>query len=207
MQRFLYLYAGMLVVAAILATVSGCPSLFSVPATVELFVGSSLAAIVIALSIVHGGKSLERFAWYMSMATFLKRMLTAPDLLGPELNSQKALVIAIYSSIGEEALFRGFLQPWFILQISDATGAPGSRLATVLGVVGAALVFGMLHYPVVKELRAWTAFAVFAGLVFGSLAAWSGSLAAPVLAHFLINWLNLKRLAEIPIGDPDLTLP
>ena len=80
--------------------------------------------------------------------------------------------------------------------------APELRL-----VVGASLVFGLLHYPVVEELRPWTVFAIVAGLVFGTLAAWSGSLLAPVVAHLLINWLNLKRLAEIEIGDPKLTLP
>jgi membrane protease YdiL (CAAX protease family) len=136
------------------------------------------------------------------MATFLKRMLTAPDLLGPSLDGQKALVIAVYSSVGEEALFRGVVQPYLIRELGEVMG-PGLP-AVVLGVVLASFVFGILHYPVVEELRPWTVFAVIAGLVFGGLAAWSGSLAAPVLAHLLINWLNLKRLAELPVGRSDL---
>lgn len=207
MQRFLYLYAGMTVVAALLAALAGCPSLFELPQSNQLLVESLVVAFLVAMGVVHGGKLLERYAWYMAMAAFLKRMLTAPDLLGPELNSQKAFVIAVYSSVGEEALFRGFVQPGLIGLIEDALGEPSTILATVLGVIGASLVFGALHFPVVKALRPWTVFAVVAGLVFGTLAAWSGSLLAPVLAHLLINWLNLKRLAEIPIGDTELKLP
>lgn len=207
MSRFLYIYAGMVLVAALLATFTGCPSLFTLPATTELLVASLVVATVLSLGVVHGGKLLERLEWYRSMATFLKRMMTDPDLLGPTLDSQKAFVIAVYSSVGEEALFRGFLQPWLIRKIGEATDAPGTVPVVVLGVVAASLVFGAMHFPVVKELRPWTVFAIVAGLIFGGLAAWSGSLAAPVLAHLLINWLNLKRLAEMPTGDAEPTLP
>jgi membrane protease YdiL (CAAX protease family) len=150
---------------------------------------------------------MERLEWYRRMAVFLKRMLTDPDLLGPGLDSQKGFVIAVYSSIGEEAFFRGFLQPLLIRKIGEFSDAPDSLVVTVLGVIAASLVFGALHFPVVKELRPWTVFAIVAGLLFGGLAAWSGSLAAPVLAHLLINWLNLKRLTEIPLGDAEVTLP
>ena len=62
--------------------------------------------------------------------------------------------------------------------------------------------FGLLHFPVVKELVPWTLFAVIAGFAFGALAAWSGSLLAPVLSHLLINWLNLKRLTELQFDPP-----
>jgi membrane protease YdiL (CAAX protease family) len=206
-SRFLYLYAGMTVVAALLATFTGCPSLFALPVTTELLVSSLVVATVLSMVVVHGGKLLERLDWYKTMATFLKRMMTDPDLLGPTLDSQKAFVIAVYSSIGEEALFRGFLQPWLIGKIGEATGAPGTVPVLALGVVAASLVFGAMHFPVVKELRPWTVFAIVAGLIFGGLAAWSGSLAAPVLAHLLINWLNLRRLAEMPSGNGEPTLP
>ena len=66
-------------------------------------------------------------------------MLTDPDLLGPDLDSQKAFVIALYSSIGEEALFRGFLQPCLIRKIGEATEAPDALLVTVLGVIATSL--------------------------------------------------------------------
>ena len=204
MSRFLYLYAGMTVLAAVLARLTGCPSLFRVPADpVELW-GSLAAAALLAAFVVQGGKALERLPWYREMAKLLKRMLTSPDMLGPHLDGGKALVIAVYSGVGEEALFRGWLQPWLIGAFNGWFGGGGepSVLITALGVLAASLIFGLLHFPVVPELRPWTAFAVGAGLAFGALAAWSGSLLAPLLAHFLINWLNLKRLADFPLDGP-----
>lgn len=196
MARFLYLYAGMVVIAAGLAAWLGCPSLFRLPPTTPLLVGSLALATLLALTVVHAGRLLEAVPWYRDMAGFLRKLLTSPDLLGPTLDPQKALVIAFYSSVGEEALFRGFVQPLFIQKLElgmDETGL----LPTTLGIVAGSLVFGALHFPMVKELRPWTAFAIVAGLVFGALAAWSQSLLAPVLAHFLINWLNLRRLATM----------
>jgi membrane protease YdiL (CAAX protease family) len=196
MARFLYIYAGMIVLAAVLARLFECPSLFRLPATPALLVGSLALATMIALTVVEAGKLLEQVPWYRKMAELLRQILTAPELLGPTLDPQKALVIAAYSSIGEEALFRGFVQPLFIQKIAIGMDETGVLPAT-LGIVAGSLVFGVLHFPMVKELRPWTIFAIVAGLVFGGLAAWSESLLAPVVAHFLINWLNLRRLATL----------
>jgi membrane protease YdiL (CAAX protease family) len=197
--RFLMIYAGMLVVAAWLASVSGCPSLFSLPESEALLVGSLVLAVITALIVVQAGKLLEHLPWYRSMAALLKRMLTSPDLLGPNLDSQKALVIAFYSSVGEEALFRGWLQPWLILSMRGWADAPEALWPVFLGILATSLIFGLVHFPVLEELRPWTVFAVLAGVLFGALAAWSGSLLAPALAHMLINWLNLRRLAMLPL--------
>ena len=200
MSRFLFLYAGMTVVASFLARWTGCPSLFSLPPDRLRLLGSLVMAAALAGLVVGVGRWLERTAWYRSMALFLKRLLTNPDLLGPHLDAEKAFVVAIYSSVGEEALFRGFLQPWLILQLEAALG-PGVG-AAVLGVLLASALFGLLHFPLVPELIPWTAFALLAGLLFGGLAAWSGSLLAPILAHLLINWLNIRRLVELPLEPP-----
>lgn len=200
MSRFLFLYAGMTVVAAFLARSSGCPSLFTLPPDRTTLVLSLLAAVALALGVVAAGRALERVGWYLAMARFLKRLVTSPDLLGPELDAEKAFVVALYSGIGEEALFRGFLQPWIVLQLQGAWGQP-SAWPAVLGVVLASGVFGLLHFPLVRELIPWTAFALLAGLLFGALAAWSGSLLAPVVAHLLINWLNIRRLIALRIPE------
>lgn len=204
MSRFLAIYVVMLVAAAGLASWTGCPSLFQLPPSAGLLGGSVAAAVAFAAFVVGGGRALEAVPWYRSMAEFLKRLLTSDDMLGPHLDAQRALVLAFYSSVGEEALFRGFVQPWLIQQ-AGALVEPGSLAAVVLGVVGASLVFGLLHFPVVKELVPWTVFAVVAGFAFGALAAWSGSLLAPVVAHLLINWLNLKRLSELRFDPPPST--
>ncbi len=41
----------------------------------------------------------------------------------------------------------------------------------------------------------WFAFALVVGLLFGLLYAYTGSLLAPTLAHFTINFFNLLALA------------
>lgn len=195
MNRFLFIYAGMIVVAAALAHATDCPSLFRLPSSPLLLWGSIVAAVALALAVVEAGKRLEEVPWYRDMAEYLRKVLTSPELLGPSLDGEKALVVAVYSSVGEEAFFRGWLQPFFISLLAGP-GEPG-LLATVGGIVGVSVLFGVLHFPMVKELRPWTVFAVVAGLLFGALAAWSGSLVAPVVAHLLINWLNLRRLAAL----------
>lgn len=201
MARFLFLYAAMTVAASILGRLTGCPSLFSLPEQPSTLALSLALAVVLALVVVGGGRALEGVPWYREMARFLKRLLTNPDLLGPRLDGEKAFVVAVYSSVGEEALFRGFVQPWIILHLQDWLG-PGLA-ASALGVLLASLVFGALHPPLARELIPWTAFALVAGVLFGGLAAWSGSLLAPIVAHLLINWLNIRRLMQLPLDPSD----
>lgn len=196
MSRFLFIYAGMIVVAAALADWTDCPSLFTLPDTTSRLVASAVVAVALALGVVEAGKLLEHVPWYRRMAEYLRQVLTSPELLGPSLDGEKAFVVAVYSSVGEEALFRGWLQPFLVARIADDPLSP-SPLAVVGGIVATSLIFGALHFPMVKELRPWTAFAILAGVIFGALAAWSGSLVAPILAHLLINWLNLRRLAAL----------
>ena len=193
-SRFLYLYAGMLVLAAFLAAVSGCPSLFALPSEPARLYGSIAAGFLLAFCTVEGGKLLEGQAWYRNMADLFKRILTSPEVLGGELTNGRCFTIAFYSSVGEEALFRGFLQPWLIGLVG---GSDPSLLPVVAGVVATSLIFGLIHFPVVPELRPWTAFAILMGLALGALAAWSGSLLGSCIAHLVVNWLNLKRLGAI----------
>lgn len=196
----LIVYAVMTVVAAALAAWAGVPSLFSLPPEPWLLWASLGAAGALATVVVQGGKLLESVGWYRRMAIALKRIVI--EALGPRIDHQRALVIAVYSSVGEEAFFRGFLQPWFILKL----GGPESLAATIGGIVLASVVFGVVHFPTQRELRPWTGFAVSVGVAFGALAAWSHCLAAPVLAHFLINWLNLARLGQIQL-DSEPSVP
>lgn len=198
MSRFYWLYGLMLLFAAWLARVTDCPSLFLLPPTQSLLIWPLVAAVAMAVIIVGGGRLLEDVAWYRDMAQLFKRTLSSPELLGSNGLREHAFTIGVYSAIGEEAFFRGWVQPWLISKIGDLTNATGPSV-TAFGIVATSLIFGLLHFPVIKELRPWTAFAILAGIAFGVLAAWSGSLLAPVLAHLLINWLNLRRLAAMPL--------
>jgi membrane protease YdiL (CAAX protease family) len=191
-RTFLITYAAMVVIAAILGRVAGTPSLFELPPTRVALAGGCAAGLGIGLAIVLAGVRLERVAWYRRMALRLREAVVR--LLGPDLR-RPAFVVALYSSVGEEALFRGVLQPWLI---SCAGGVLPPAAAAVAGVVGASLVFALSHLaPGVDELRPWPAFAVVVGLLLGGLTVCAGSLLPAVLAHVVINWLNLRRLAAM----------
>src|SRR5262245_40813919 len=97
-------------------------------------------------------------------------------LVGP-LGAGRAWLLAAVSGLGEELLFRGALQP-----------RVGWALATLL--------FAAAHFVPLPGLRSWSAFALGAGAVFGALFAWTGDLLAPVLAHAVVNGINLHWLAR-----------
>lgn len=96
--------------------------------------------------------------------------------LGP-LNGSEAFALAVLSGFAEELFFRGAVQ--------------GS-----LGWVAATLLFGLLHSGPGKAFRLWTLFAILAGAVLGLLMVWRGNLLGPVVGHFLVNAVNLRRLAS-----------
>lgn len=207
MRAVVIVYSLMIVGAAALGRALGTPSLFTAPAGGEGVVASLVAAVALALVVVAVGRRLESRPWYRAMGDTLRHALEVA--LGPDFDHY-AIAVAAYSAVGEEALFRGVVQPWLIGlagQLLDPDGPPG-LLATALGVTGAALVFGLVHLPRVKELRPWTVFAFVVGLLFGVLAAASGSLLAPIVAHLVINWLNMRRLKSFPRpSDPTGVAP
>ena len=91
--------------------------------------------------------------------------------LGP-LSTADARLLAVASGLAEEAFFRGALLPW-------------------VGLWGAALLFGALHFVPERAFWPWTAFAVVAGVAFGGHFLFTGHLLAPVTAHVLVNAVNL----------------
>jgi membrane protease YdiL (CAAX protease family) len=96
--------------------------------------------------------------------------------LGP-LTASEAFALALISGFSEELFFRGAVQ-----------GQWGWLPATVL--------FAVLHSGPGRAFRVWTLFAVLAGGLFGGLMLWRGNLLAPVVGHFLVNGVNLRRLAS-----------
>jgi hypothetical protein len=102
-------------------------------------------------------------------------------LVGP-LGPGRAFALAAASGLGEELLFRGALQPR-------------------VGWLAATLLFGAAHFVPMSKLRSWALFALAAGGLFGALFALTGDLLAPVLAHALVNGLNLRWLGA-PASQP-----
>jgi hypothetical protein len=104
------------------------------------------------------------------------------ELLG-DLTEADALALAVLSGFAEELFFRGAVQ--------------GSW-----GLLPATLLFAVLHTGPGAVFRLWTLFAAIAGLALGALMVWRGNLLAPVLAHFLVNAVNLRRLLrKVSAGD------
>jgi membrane protease YdiL (CAAX protease family) len=108
------------------------------------------------------------------LARQLEEQLAA--VLGP-LTVAEAVSLAVLSGFAEELFFRGAVQ-----------GQWGWLAATIL--------FAVLHTGPGRAFRVWTLFAVVAGGLFGALMTWRGNLLAPVLGHFLVNGVNLRRLAS-----------
>ena len=93
------------------------------------------------------------------------------------LSPGEILVLAGLSSLGEELLFRGLLTPW-------------------LGVFLSSVAFGLLHQMRGRSRWVWVGWATAVGLLFGALFAVTGSLVGPLIAHAVVNAVNLAHLRD-----------
>lgn len=130
-----------------------------------------LAGAIAAAAVILLSGLLTR---YTRIGRELSRALAAA--IGP-LRWRDCIVLAAASAVGEEALFRGALQP-------------------EIGWVAASFVFALAHLVPRRDLLPWSAFALAAGLLLGFLYASTGNLVAPVVAHFGINAINLRKLTR-----------
>lgn len=140
-----------------------------------LIAGPALG-VVLGLAVVGLFRRLEvRSAWVGE----LQREFA--DLLGP-MEHREVLLLAMASAIGEEVLFRGaMLDAW--------------------GLVATTIAFGLLHIPRRLGLWRWTASALALGGVLGAITLATGNLGAAIVAHFVINYLNLRKIAGFePLG-------
>ncbi len=145
----------------------------------ELFVDPAGWWIDLGLGIAAGGLLLG--LWQAGLR-LLPAASELEDKLGELLRgieTSEAVALALLSGFAEELFFRGAVQ-----------GAWGWPVATLL--------FALLHVGPGAAFRSWTVFAALAGLVFAGLMLWRGNLLAPVIAHALVNAINLGRLARRP---------
>jgi hypothetical protein len=111
-------------------------------------------------------------------------------VLGP-IDVSAAFIFATASAIGEELLFRGFLQQ--VLSVSVFGGPYGDWTALIV----ATLVFGLLHMgPDIKKFWPWTVMALVLGGVFGWMYMYTGNILAPMIAHFTVNFFNLQAIGS-----------
>lgn len=166
------LYGAMALVGLLIAAGRGNPDLYRLgsPEGWQLLVGP-IIGFAVGLGVVWLTRvATRRFQWARDLHGSFR------DLLGP-LTGHEIMILALASSIGEELLFRGALLPW-------------------MGVWLQALVFALLHVGPERRFLPWTLSALVMGLAFGWLAEWTGSLGAPIAAHFAINYLNLRHIVR-----------
>jgi uncharacterized protein len=171
------LYLGLGAAALGWTSLRGQTTLWQVPGRQDpwIFTGI-LVGLLVGLGIVFASRlAFYRFEW----ARALHRDFRA--LLSP-LDNREIVVMAAASSIGEEMFFRGALIP-------------------VLGLVGSSAIFALLHIGLPPRTRhlPWTISSFVAGVVFGALYLLTGDLTGAVVAHFTVNFLNLRHVAQYDI--------
>jgi len=141
--------------------------------TFSLVLGAAFAALV-----VLGTRVLvANVGWAKNLHRDLRPLTFQLDGAG-------ILVIACLSAVAEELVFRGLLLPW-------------------VGLVPQALLFGLVHAQLNGPSRwVWVTWASVVGLALGAMFALTGSLLGSVLAHGLINALNLLYLKSHDPAPP-----
>lgn len=136
-----------------------------------------LIGVLLAIAVLAGGRALGgTFEWARQLEAEFRLFLAPLDQGG-------IFLLAVSSGIAEEAFFRAIMQPVFGLWITSLT-------------------FGLLHYPMNRRLIPWTIIAIAMGFVFGLVYQSTGSLLAVALAHGLINFFELRRVAAQPPPEP-----
>jgi membrane protease YdiL (CAAX protease family) len=170
------LYAGLSLLAVVIGAVRGDWDIYRVAgvSTTWKLLASPFVGIALGLAVVFATRlSVHRFDWARRLHRDFR------GLLG-HLSARDVFILAVASSLGEELLFRGALQPWW-------------------GLVPSALVFAVLHIGPGARFLPWTFSAFVIGLVFGGLSRWLGDLGAPIAAHFVINFMNLDYITRFDL--------
>lgn len=170
-----YALLASLAVALAVALRDGVPWVHPEPwMAMDLWIGQGASVglgLLLSLVVVGGTRlTVSRLAWAQRLHIDLR-----PIAYG--LSTGQIAVIALFSSLGEELLFRGLLQPW-------------------LGLLPTSVVFGLCHQMPGQARWVWVCWATFVGMAFGAIFAFTGSLLGAILAHALINAVNLTYLRD-----------
>lgn len=170
------LYSAMLALAALIAFLRGSLQLpvLNSAAGISLGLGLGFAAIVCASTELL----LRKTAWARRMRVEFRSFVGGAT-------SRDIVLLALASSVAEESLFRGALQPWLGLWLTS-------------------LLFAAVHLVPTRALILWSVWAGLVGLVLGLIAERTGSLLGPLVAHGLINAINLRRIANFDAALDDV---
>jgi hypothetical protein len=176
-------YAVLLLAAAVVGALGGRDAFALGDSTLfGLLVGTTSASVTVALGVI--------------LYRLLPALRRLSDELAPRLvdgaKRRDLVLVSIISGVGEEAFFRGALQP-------------------DIGLVTSSLLFGILHVGPDHRYLVWTVWAVGAGFLFGLLYVWTGGILASVIAHVLHNaatlllwrWSRRKRYGTFGDNAPE----
>jgi membrane protease YdiL (CAAX protease family) len=139
---------------------------------------SAALGIAVALLVTAGTRlSVAKADWARRLHEDLR-----PVAVG--MGTLSIVAVSILSSLGEEMFFRSFLTP-------------------NLGIWIQAALFGLAHQVRGSSRWVWVGWAALVGLMLGGIYAWVGSLTGPLLAHALINSVNLAYLRDNDPNRPD----
>jgi membrane protease YdiL (CAAX protease family) len=170
------LYTGLALLGFVIGVARGDWDIYRVAgvSTTWKLLLSPVVGLALGLAVVFLTRlSVHRFDWARRLHRDFR------GLLG-HLSARDVFILAVASSLGEELLFRGALQPWW-------------------GLWPAAIVFALLHIGPGARFLPWTLSALVIGAIFGGLTAWLGDLGAPITAHFIINFMNLDYITRIEL--------
>jgi membrane protease YdiL (CAAX protease family) len=171
------LYAAMALAAAGIAAWRGAPLLGSEPALAAIagpLPSLVLGLLVAALTVLSTRVLTERTGWARALRVEFRALLRGARPID-------LVVLALASGTAEELLFRGALQPWW-------------------GVVPTSLAFGLVHVGPRRVFLPWTLWALVLGFVLGALTWATGSIVGAILAHVVINAVNLHHILAFDGG-------
>jgi membrane protease YdiL (CAAX protease family) len=142
----------------------------------SVLLGGAFGGVIVLAS----RASVGRFRW-------AQRLHAEFRPVARQLSSVDILVLAALSGLAEELLFRGLLQP-------------------LVGLLPQALLFGLVHQTRGPSRWVWAIWAAVVGLGLGALFQLTGSIWGPVLAHAMINAINLTYLKHHDPTPPPRTL-
>lgn len=164
-------YAGMTGLAFVWAGLAGRTPLWQdQPPDAQSILRWSVVGLLFGLCVVVVSHLMMQLRFAQDMAAVFVGML------GP-ISWWQAFLLALMSGIGEELLFRGAMQP-------------------TLGLPLTGLIFAAMHWPMTAKLIPWTISAGLLGLALGWGFERSGHVLGPVIAHFVINFINLRGLSR-----------
>lgn len=133
---------------------------------VSLVGGGLLAASTVAVTRFL----VDRTKWGRTLRAEFRSMLRGARTID-------LVLLGSAAGIAEELLFRGALQP-------------------LLGLVATSLIFGAVHFVPRRSLVSWSVWAALMGLLLGGLYEVTGSLVGCIVAHVLINVVNLRDIVR-----------